>query len=120
MESHVYWILELNVQPGRESKFRGLMAEMVEATRENEPGTLNYEWNTNSDGSVCHIYERYVDSAAVMTHLASFNSKFAQRFMEVLKPIRFAVYGQPAEEVREALAGFSPTYMTAAKGFARL
>jgi quinol monooxygenase YgiN len=119
MSSHVYWMLELDVHPGREDDFRALMAEMVSATQGNEPGTLNYEWATSADGTICHIYERYADSAAVMTHLATFGEQFAGRFLEVLKPTRFMVYGSPSAEVREALAGFEPVYMEPAAGFGR-
>ena len=72
MNSNVYWMLELDVQPGRENDLRVLMAEMVSATQANESGALNYEWSTSADGKVCHIYQRYADSAAVMTHLGPF------------------------------------------------
>ena len=119
MSSHVYWILELEINPGREDDFRTLMAEMVSATQGNEPGTLNYEWTTSADGRVCHIYERYADSAAVMTHLAAFAERFAGRFMEVLTPSRFVVYGTPSAGVKEALADFDPTYMEPVAGFSR-
>ena len=45
------------------------MAEMASATEANEKDTLMYEWRTSADDKQCHIYERYVDSAAVLTHL---------------------------------------------------
>lgn len=119
MKNNVYWMLELEIQAGRENDFRALMAEMVSATQENETGTLNYEWSTSADGKLCHIYERYADSAAVMTHLGTFGESFAGRFLEVLKPVRFVVYGSPSPAVKDALAGFSPSYMQAVGGFSR-
>ncbi len=119
MNSNVHWLLELNIQPGRENDFQALMAEMVSATQENEPGTLNYEWSTSADGKVCHIYERYADSAAVMTHIGTFGKRFASRFLEILKPTRFVVYGSPSSEVKDALAGFKPVYMQPVGGFSR-
>lgn len=119
MATEVSWILEVSVQPGRERDFRPLMNEMVASTRAHEPGTLNYEWSTSGDGSACHIYERYVDSAAVMTHLATFDEKFAGRFLDLFKPTRFVVYGSPSQEVKDALADFNPLYMQPAGGFSR-
>ena len=119
MNSNVYWMLELEVQPGRDNDFRALMKEMVSATQANESGTLNYEWSTSADGKVCHIYERYLDSAATLTHLRTFGEKFAARFLQVLKPVRFVVYGSPSPAVKDALAGFSPIYMQAVGGFSR-
>jgi hypothetical protein len=95
------------------------MEEMVASTRANEPGTLSYEWSTSDDGSVCHIFERYVDSPAVITHLVEFDKKFARRFLELLKPTRFVVYGSPSPEVRNALADFNAVYMQLLGGFSR-
>lgn len=119
MSNEVSWMLELSVQPGREKDFQPLMIEMVEATRANEPGTLNYEWSLSSDGATCHIYERYADSAAVMIHAAAFGGKFAGRFLEILKPTRMVVYGEPSKEVKDGLADFAPVYMQPAGGFSR-
>ena len=78
-----------------------------------------YEWSTSQDGHVCHVYERYADSAAVMTHLAAFGEKFAGRFLRVLTPTRIVGYGAPSPEVREALGDFSPVYMNDMGGFYR-
>jgi quinol monooxygenase YgiN len=119
MATDVSWMPELDLQPGRETDFTVLMNEMVTATRANEAGTLNYEWSTSADGKVCHVFERYVDSAAVMTHLAAFAEKFAVKFLEVLKPTRFVVYGSPSQEVKGALAGYDPVYMRPVGGFRR-
>lgn len=119
MNSNVYWMLELEVLPGRNGDFRSLMAEMVRSAREGEPGTLSYEWNLSPDGTICHIYERYADSDAVMKHLESFGANFAERFLAALKPIRFVVYGAPSQVVQDALAGFAPVYMRTTDGFAR-
>jgi quinol monooxygenase YgiN len=119
MSNHVYMLLELDVKPGRENDFRVLMAEMVNATQANETGTLNYEWSTSADGKVCHIYERYIDSAALMTHLGTFGERFAGRFMEIFKTVRFVVYGSPSTAVRNALAASNPTYMEPVGGFGR-
>ena len=116
--SNVYWLLELEIQAGKSDEFEKLMSEMVANTQANEPGALNYEWSTNAEGTVCHIYERYADSAAVMTHMQGFGP-FAARFFEVFRPLRFSVYGSPSSEVKEALAALSPAYFNHAAGFAR-
>ncbi len=119
MSDQVYWLLEVSVKPGQTDTFKALMNEMVEATRANEPDTLNYEWSLSEDGATCHLYERYADSAAAMTHLASFGANFDERFLAVLDPTRFTVYGSPSAEVRDALGAFGAAYMTSAAGFAR-
>jgi quinol monooxygenase YgiN len=119
MNNQVYWMLELDVQPGREQDFQALMGEMIAATKKDEPGALAYEWNTSEDGRKCHLFERYADSAATLQHLANFGEKFAARFLEVLSPTSFVVYGSPSQEVKDALAAFGAAYMQPVGGFTR-
>ncbi len=119
MHRHVYWVLEVDVNEGSSDAFTDLMHEMVKATRANEPGTLNYEWSFSDDGSRCHIYERYEDAGAVMTHLSAFGEHYAERFMACVTPTRFTVYGQPDDAVRAALTPFGAAFMTPADGFVR-
>jgi len=119
MTGHVYWVLEVTMNPGRFEELKTLMAELVETTQKNELGALNYEWAISDDRQVCHVYERYQDSAAVMTHLESFGANFAARLMEAVKPARLVVYGKPSAQVKDALAGLSPVYMAAFGGFSR-
>ena len=119
MSDHVHWMLEVAIKPGELDNFKALMNEMVEATEANEPNTLNYEWFISEDGSNCHIYERYADSAATMTHLGSFGQNYAERFLAMVNPTRFVVYGNPNDEVRQALAGFGAVHMEQIGGFAR-
>lgn len=119
MSDQVSWILELEIQQGREDDLRHLAAEMIEATKVNEQGTLAYEWSISADGKQCHIYERYANSAAVLMHVATFSECFAGHFLEILKPVRFVVYGSPSPAVKDALADFQPVYMRSAGGFRR-
>lgn len=119
MSDNVYWLLEVKIKPGEFGNFKALMEEMVNATQANEPNTLNYEWTITEDNQSCHIYERYSDSAATMIHLGAFGEKFAERFMAAVEPKRFVVYGAPNNEVKEALSGFGPIFMTPFGGFAR-
>src|SRR3984893_17425418 len=119
MTENVYWVLELAINPGRFEDLKTLTAAMVEATKRNEVGALNYEWAISDDRQVCHLYERYHDSAAAMTHLESFGANFAARFIEAVEPTRMVVYGTPSAQVKEALAVMSPVYMAPFGGFRR-
>jgi alkylhydroperoxidase/carboxymuconolactone decarboxylase family protein YurZ/quinol monooxygenase YgiN len=120
MGKQVFWLLELTVKPGELSNFKTLLHEMVESTRA-ELATLNYEWFISDDGSVAYGYERYADSAAVMTHLQVFGEKFAERFRAAVDRNRLTVFGTPSDEVRKALSesGPAPTYQSLLCGFAK-
>src|SRR3712207_2292905 len=70
------WAVELAVRAGELENFRGLMREVVDATR-GESGPLSYECFVREDGTIVDIYERYVDSAAAGTRLRTFGDTFA-------------------------------------------
>lgn len=118
MEAHVSWVIELAVKPGQLDAFKQLMEEMVAGTRE-EPETLNYEWYISGDESTVHIFEKYADSEAMITHVKGFLDKWAARFMDCVEATRFTVYGNPSDPARELLAPFGGTYLAAWGGFAQ-
>ena len=117
--THVAWMFELAVREGREAEFQTLMAEMAKATERNEPGTLEYEWFLSADGRQVHLWERYVDSAAALTHLKTFGDRFMRRFFDVLAPVRITIYGAAGEAVRAAMGDLNPPVMPRAAGFSR-
>ncbi len=119
MTENVYWLLTVDVNPGKMDDATSLMQEMVSATQDNEPGTLNYEWNFSADKSSIHLFERYANSEAIMIHLGNFGSKYAERFMQCFSPTGLSVYGKPSADVQDALAAFGPVYYSQAAGFAR-
>jgi len=119
VSSQVSWVLELDVHEGRAGEARALVAEMVRATEQHEPGTLDYRCHLSDDGGRCHFVERYADSAAVLAHVGNFGEQFAGRLLAIATPVRLTVYGSPSAAVKEALAGFSPAYMEAIGGFTR-
>ena len=119
MTENVYWIIELAVNPGRFEDLETLVAELLEANQE-KVGFLTYGVLISDDRQVCHIYERFQDSAAIINHMQSFGPTFATRFLDILKPTRFVIYGTPSAEVKEAVAEFNPVYMTPLADFRKL
>ena len=117
MSEEIYWLLEVAILPGQLENFRAVARDLIVATKP-EPGTLGYEWNLNNDGTVCHIYERYKNADALVTHVQSFGV-FAKRFMEACHPTRFHVYGKPKKAVEAALADLQPIYYSHLGGFSR-
>mgnify|MGYP003335396129 CR=1 FL=1 len=118
MSKVVSWNIQLSVQDGKLEEARALMEEMVEATGQEE-GALGYEWFLSSDGTTCHINERYADSAATLEHLGNFGANFAERFLSCFSPTALYVYGEPNDEVRGALDGFGAVYLGTWGGFTR-
>ena len=119
MSDIIEWVLEMRIQDGQTDNVQPLISEMVDATQRDEPGALHYEYFLSEDGRTCTVLERYADNAAVMVHLTNFGAKFADRFLTIIAPERFAVFGPADAQVREALAGFGATHHAFAAGFHR-
>jgi quinol monooxygenase YgiN len=117
MSDQISWILQVAIHPGKLDDFRSVAKDLIAKTQ-SEPGTLDYEWNLSEDGTICHIFERYENAGALVTHVESFGA-FAKRFMEACHPTRFHVYGTPNEAVKAALADLNPIYFTPLGGFSR-
>jgi quinol monooxygenase YgiN len=117
VSDNVFWVVELAIKPGQLDAFKALMNDMVKATKANEPGALNYEWFISEDGTKCHVYERYADSAAVMVHMGNFAS-FGERWVATVETEGMTVYGTPSDEVKAIMAS-AGTLMAPLGGFAR-
>jgi quinol monooxygenase YgiN len=118
VENHVSWVIELAVKDGALGTFEELMEEMVSGTS-GEARTLCYEWYISDDQRTVHIYEKYADSDAMVTHVSGFLEKWATRFMGSVDVTRFVVYGDPSPVAREMLDRLGATYMAPWAGFSR-
>ncbi len=118
MATPIAWLFEFEIKPDQTAAFEQLVSEMVDSTRA-ERDARNFEWFIHPDGRTGQVYERYADEAATLAHLRSFGDRFAARFMTAADPVRFTVWGCPADDVRDALSGFAPTYLQSLGGFSR-
>lgn len=119
MSDIVSWVVDVTINPGELDNFKTLAGELVQATQTNEPKTLAYEYLLGEDNSTCHIYERYADSGAAMTHLGTFGERFAKRFMGMVSLNRLTVYGSPNADLKKELSGLGATFMPQFNGFSR-
>ena len=119
MGDQISWHVELQVKPGQLDALRALTSEMVESTKD-EVGTLIYERFISDDSQVVHLFERYIDSIAALTHLIAFQKMYGERFSRLVDRKRFTVFGNPTREVKDILDPLSATYVTAFAGFSRI
>jgi quinol monooxygenase YgiN len=119
MAGNIVYDFEVTIRPGQLDNFKTLMKEMVEATWANEPRTLGYEWCISEDGTTCHTYERYADSAAAVTHLKSVGEKFSARYFAAVEPKQLIVTGTPDDELKAIFAPLNPVYLKPVAGFTR-
>ena len=60
----------LKIHDGRLEEFKIVAAGALETVREKDTGVRQYDWFLSADQSECVVRERYVDSQALLDHLA--------------------------------------------------
>lgn len=113
----VHWHITMTVNDGQADAVEPLLERMVAATQANEPDTLTYDYM--GGGDQVHIYERYADSAAAMTHMGNFGANFAEEFLQTFTINSVTVYGPAGDDLKAGLAPFNPVYMSQIRGFSR-
>jgi len=117
MSTEISWVFEAAVKPDALDEYNALAQEISRNNQETEPDQLIFEWFI--DGQDVHIYERYKDSAAALSHVQQFVANFAGPFLDLCTPTRMSVYGEPSDELKVALTGFNPRYLGTLAGHAR-
>lgn len=115
----VAWIIEAECDPANHQAIADLAAEMSHHFHSNESRTTHFEWSTSADHAKVVLHERYADSEAALSHIASFGERFAERFMALVAPKRVLVSGYPSATLQDTLAGMSPEMLTTFAGFSR-
>jgi quinol monooxygenase YgiN len=126
VSENLFFVVELEVKPDQLDDLREVAREMVGLAKDNEPGTLNYEYFFNKDAGICHIYERYVSPDALQAHSASFPQELQTR-SQAFRPLRLSAYGTLPDQIREqrigpiskAVPGFIASFFEPLSGFAR-
>ena len=96
------------VHPSKSDQFRDLAHRCVERVRGREPGSLQYDWFVNEDGSEFVARETYRDSDAVLAHAANLGELMGE-FGELCTP-DFELCGNPEPHLVEALSAFPVRY----------
>ncbi|MBO6853703.1 MAG: antibiotic biosynthesis monooxygenase [Marivivens sp.] len=110
MTSEIRFYAVRTIRSGQVEALRALGEEATAYFKENQPGTLEYEWFLDSGAMTCHLFERYADADACLEHLRAWGEKFASRADTLLVPKTMFVYGPVNEDIRCALADANPAY----------
>ena len=116
--SKVSFLLELAIKDGQLEAFKEMARGLIETVKDGEPGTLTYQVRIAEDGKHCLFHDVYKDSEALLTHLGNVGPRLPGLF-EIAPIKRFDVLGPASQDVRVALADFSPNYFPDFAGFDR-
>ena len=104
----------LKIKPGKMVELKKLAHSCVEIVKLKDKGTLQYDWFYNESESECIVRERYLNSDAVLEHIANLGDLMGGLFE--LSVISFGIFGSPSQKLTDALKGLNVTYYEFGEG----
>lgn len=119
-QGHLQWVVEFSIKKGKLAEFEGLVKEISNMVRRFEPGTRKYEWFLDKKESKCIVIESYDSTISGMAHVNGEAIKKAfPEILKIAKITRFAVCGNPSDELLRSLADVNPKVYQFVEGFSR-
>jgi quinol monooxygenase YgiN len=94
------------IPEGKLEEFKVLAAQCMRTVREQDSGTLQYDWFFNEAQTECVVRETYRDSEAVLEHIANLGATLGA-ILSVCD-WTFEVFGTPSPQLVQAVAGLAP------------
>ncbi len=91
----------LKVRDGKLEEFKRQAAEVMRQARENDTGTLAYDWFLSNDGTQCEVREAYVDADALIDHAFHVREAREALYAESAYDHRMTFYGEPSPRLME-------------------
>lgn len=118
--SRIHVRAEFIIEEGKIEEFKKLVQEMSRAVEASEPGTIEYEFYLDSDGTKCVVHETYANSEAALAHIAGVASQtILPKIFHISRMSRLEVYGHPSEELQKVLTRFGTQTFDPFTGFSR-
>ncbi|MHA2127639.1 MAG: putative quinol monooxygenase [Promethearchaeota archaeon] len=90
----------IKVPEGKLEEFKQTATDCLNLVREKDTKTLKYDWFLNGDQTECEIHEEYESSEAIIEHMINLGGTL-QKLINDFPPERFAVFGDPSQQLIE-------------------
>ncbi|MEY8021710.1 putative quinol monooxygenase [Muriicola sp. SD30] len=104
--SNIQVTAKFKIHPGKEEEFKELAQACMASVKEKDTGTLQYDWYFSRDGSECKVRETYINSDAVLAHVANLGPLFSQ--VLALSEFTPEIYGDASDALVGAVEVFKP------------
>jgi quinol monooxygenase YgiN len=91
----------LKIRDGKLEEFKRQAAEVMRQAREQDTGTLAYDWYISEDGTQCEVREAYVDADALVDHAFHVAEAREALFRGCAYDHKMAFYGDPSPRLVE-------------------
>ena len=91
------------IRDGKLDEFKALASQCLISVRENEKGTLQYDWFFNEDETHCVVRQTYEDSPALLEHIANLRETVSE--LLTVCDLSTEIFGDPSPELIKAVDG---------------
>ena len=98
------------IHPGKLEEFKAIAEKCIQSAREKDPGTLQYDWFLNDEGTICTVCEKYQDSNSVLAHAANLGNLLAD--LDTVGDLEIIVCGDTSDELKAATEGMNISFNT--------
>ena len=95
-----------------------ILTAAIETTQSKDQGALGYEFFFNDEETKYYAFEWYKDSPSVLKHI-EIAGEHINNLFTVSQATRFEVFGNPSDELINALEPFSAVCYSHRDGFTR-
>ena len=118
--SHLEVIAHMKVRPSQLTGFKEQVAELLRLTKEQDTGTLRYDWFLSRDGTECEVHEAYASSESMIEHAGHIKEARNKLFAEFAEGHEVKVFGEPSPEFFEMVEGMQKAGMVRVIWFSSL
>ena len=93
------------IHNGKLAEFKKIAEECHSIVKTKDKDTLQYDWYFDESQTECVLRETYPDSNALLTHLKNIG-KLGGKIV-ALSDFSAEIYGQPSEELLQAISGLN-------------
>lgn len=107
-------IARFQIHDGHLDPFQLAAETCIAIVREKDIGTIQYDWFFSTDGTECVVQELYVDSDAVLVHIANVSETLSG--MLKIADVILELYGEPSPALREAIEAMPHQFYRYSRG----
>ena len=109
INTEISCLFECEIKEGKLKDLKKLINKMILNVKENEPGTLDYEFFFNIEEKRLYVFQRYRNNQSAMIHMEGFN-QFLEKFMSLVELKNLNVFGPVENDFKNAVQGLKVTY----------
>ena len=91
----------MKITHGMIEEFKQQAAKCISIAKENDPGTLQYDWFLNYYKTECEIREAYESSEALLAHISNLHESLRILFEKFASDHSVVIYGDPSQDLLE-------------------